>query len=86
MRQPSFASNIVLFSVLGAGLAACDGQQGSAGLPQAADENAPIPDVPAAPSETAASDPNLLEWAEATHVNLSTIAAQRWGFRSRAWT
>jgi hypothetical protein len=82
MRQPSFASNIVLFSVLGAGLAACDGQQGPAGLPQAADENAPIPDVPAAPSATSTSDPDLLEWAEATHVNLSTIAAQRWGLPS----
>lgn len=79
MRRMLSLSRFVGFVVLALNLGACVGEPESASTVQAADERDPIPDLPAPPVTSNPADPTLVEWAEATHVNISTIAAQRWG-------
>ena len=58
-----------------------DGMPSEGEGPQPANESDPILETRVLPSHaaTSAGDPDFLEWSEPTHVNLSTIAAERWG-------
>ena len=79
MREVSWFSRLVVIVGFAAHLTACEGETAPTG-PALADEGDLIPNLPAPPQSAApGADPTLLEWAEATHVNLSTLAAQRWG-------
>jgi hypothetical protein len=65
-------------------LGACEGQVGpttSAG-PRLADERDPIEQQAAPAGMANDGDPTVIPWSSATHVSLSTIAAQRWALPS----
>jgi hypothetical protein len=82
MREAFSVPGVVVFVAVTLTLGACADGVDSVAFPRLSDEAEPIADLPApaAPvADDAAEDPTLLEWAEATHVNISTIAAQRWG-------